>query len=874
MIGGVRLAFFRETQKFYISYLMLKPAYRKQLYGTFLMGSIFYLMQLNNIKIIYADALPGLLELYLKFGCEKIGEKYFKYGFDCPWTPVRYILGTNPQFEELLISKVKRFLNPDEGMWNFRPKIALCSNMTQYETCLNDLIQTRCFHEILPHYCQDAGIIPKSKLSNLVHAEDILYRHDLKDSLSTPGEDKKIDHSLHFEYFNQNFSGKNIIVARQNSPIVSLAKCYAMLTGKKLFLVEDWKNLPGLTERNSVLLFPEDNECTYDWYEQMRTRLKDMKWGIISGASLEVVSWMVIKNILYYIEPVTGIDVFLSPLEKRRETLNHTNNQQYIIFDKNNYDEKSIKEKLLSENIRILSVFTHGRGDVIYDSKLYFCGKNPAAELKESSSGIIPTPIIPCCDVQNNNDCYKQGEQVFACDVSAKLLFANTCFAFANIFPRKYTVGWSFLQSFASHVITTEKAKDGISVENIFFLCLLKHGFDIGESVIFLNRCITHCYIEKESYFIFGDPSLRLFPQASGKQTFSYSQESSRIKFLINPSQPVSLFYVDIDLDIIGDVNKELYFYTTKNIEANYFYYINEKENNLRLFVFKLDGLPQEIELYFQTDNSINYCFKWGQFYLNNWRANRFFKLSYSGEKGLTNSVANDATNLAKLHFIGQHSLFDNEKLIRKSNELFKKTLQSDQMYTEHLLDLIINKSWIITDSYQELFTVKENLELERCYICGEILHIRGARHRVLEEFIRYHYNCVNCGAIGDIPEGFVLPKIIGDHVFVPGNENKQIIELTNPFPLELKGYLGIRVYQSTDYNISYSPEIIEIKIPPSGVRQFEFKFSLGGNVPRHLLFFKSIAVIGGAILYSQKNIYITDQPLTSPSQPTPPGNQ
>jgi predicted GNAT family N-acyltransferase len=849
--GAVRLAFYRDTQKFYISYLMLDSSYRKYAYGGLLMGAILYLMKINNIKVVYADAIPHLLELYLKFGCTQIGEKYYKYGFTCPWIPVKYVFGTNHEFEKELIGKVKPFLALEQGKWEYQPKIALCATMTEYEECVSYLTRNRCIHEIIPHYCSDPTIIPGGKLNKFILPENQLHWHELAQNIegATPMTDEEYD----FDYYNRNFSGKNIIITRTGSKVVNFAQCYSMLTGKTVIYIDDWSSLPPLTERSSVLAFLEEGECTYDLYQQLRSQIGDIKWGIISGTSLETVSWMVIKNYLYFIQPAEEDDVLLSPLEKRTE--DNVGNG-YLILDKRNYDGPSVKEKMLKGNIRVLSTCMHGRGDIMYDAKHFFCGKSSQVRQSENNQEIIP-------HCQSEKGCYKDGVPTFAQDVDASLIAANTCFAYSNIFPKEYTVGWSFLKSNASHVISTERAKDGIYAESIFFLCTLRQGVEIGEAVAHLNKCIGNSFVEKECYLLFGDPSLRITSQQNVKQEFTCEHEPDRIKFSITPPPDSCMFYIDIDADIIGDINKKLYFYTGDNTRVNYFSFI--AQGKLRVFIFKLDGLPAEMDLYLHTTNSVSDCFKWIRFYLDSWRSNQSFRLSYPGEKGHSKAVSNNLLKLAKLNFQGEHAFFNNTRLIHETGQLMKRVLKADQSFCRHLLDVIVNKSWIITDSYLEFFTVKENLKLERCYICGEITHTRLVKHRVLEEFSRRHYNCVNCGAIGDIPEGFILPKIKGEDVMYLSNKNKLTIEFTNPYPITISGYLGIRIYQSKDYQVSYSPGEVKMEIPPNSTKEYQFTVTLGTNIPRHLLFFKSIAVVGGAILHSQKNFYIK---VKSPIEP------
>ena len=90
LVGAMRVAFDRHTQRFYASYFVTASFKRNRTTGVLLVGGMLRIMEENGIQTLYADSRPEILKEYLNFGCQIIGEPYRKYGFSCEWIPIRY----------------------------------------------------------------------------------------------------------------------------------------------------------------------------------------------------------------------------------------------------------------------------------------------------------------------------------------------------------------------------------------------------------------------------------------------------------------------------------------------------------------------------------------------------------------------------------------------------------------------------------------------------------------------------------------------------------------------------------------------------------------------------------------------------------------
>lgn len=111
VIGTARIVFSKPDFEFYFSYFLLRKDFRQGLAGVYLIGGLLYFMECNSLQQVSAHAHEKVMNLYLKFGFKKLGNPFYKYGFNCLWTKMNYSLGTNQEFEEYSIERIRPFIS-------------------------------------------------------------------------------------------------------------------------------------------------------------------------------------------------------------------------------------------------------------------------------------------------------------------------------------------------------------------------------------------------------------------------------------------------------------------------------------------------------------------------------------------------------------------------------------------------------------------------------------------------------------------------------------------------------------------------------------------------------------------------------------------
>lgn len=304
LLGAIRVAFHRETQRFYISYLVLKSSKRNKTLGALLLGGMLRILEENGIQTIYADSHKEVVNQYFKFGCEVIGLPFYKYGFACEWIPLRYCLSNTTSSGNWMLERARPFLSAIQCRWDFPVHIVLCRNIHEYESCLYRLIAT----------CQIFGTFPLLSTTreplfvewgstHLVTAEAWCEQQPS----SFEPEGKRL-----FEKLNSCVSNRHLLVTKRNSPLLPIAKCYAMLTGKRLQVVDDFSQLLVDEETQSIFALMTNCEQSPEDLGVLNQWAKMFALGIQISKMAQECSINLLRSYVYFTQPQTEPIVFYS----------------------------------------------------------------------------------------------------------------------------------------------------------------------------------------------------------------------------------------------------------------------------------------------------------------------------------------------------------------------------------------------------------------------------------------------------------------------------------------------------------------------------------------------------------------------------------
>ena len=595
VIGAARLAYNRADASFYISYFLIKAEHRTTRNGSLLLSAILYLLEVNNIAVVKADAYDQL-PLFLKLGFVITGAEFTKYGFSCQWTPVELVLADTPTKTRELLTCVKQQLPVEHAIWQYAHTLSCYPDIQSFQANLNHYINTGQYKSVLMHIRSTYEPVIDKKLKQLVKLDDIAV---LPASALTIAQLEQFEST--FTQLNNKLNEQHIIAVAQSAhSIKPIAQYYALMTGKKLFEFDSLSSLTDLSHTSSsivesITLFTTSSQCDHSFYKALKVLQTQCKVGIIAGQTPEVVSWHSLKNIVHHLTPNTGQDLILLPFENRSLAAAEAN-----VICNDEFHAPTVQSFTTKEQLNSLSILSHGRGDMVYQQGHIFCGKSQTLLNAE------PSPVndarAPFCT--RTGYCYKEGVLTYAETLTAKFVFLNTCFAYANIFPAQFTVGWALLKSDAAQVIASERAKDGTSIENIFAYCLYKQGYKTGDIVHYLNHVIRKTAMETESYLLFGDPTVCTYPYKTQHSALTVTHSDENVIIDISSQKPSHLLSFICAKDSFGHLSiNDLFFYHKKKTDIKALHFCHD--DKLYLFVFSLQVLPQQIILYSRSSQAV-----------------------------------------------------------------------------------------------------------------------------------------------------------------------------------------------------------------------------------------------------------------------------
>jgi predicted GNAT family N-acyltransferase len=286
LLGAVRVAFHRETQRFYISYLAIRTDERAKLVGALLLGGALRVLRVNGVRYAFVDSRAELTDLYRRFGCRQCGPTLVKYGFTCEWVPMLFDMDQTSDLHAWLIQRVEPFLSVDECRWEFAPEIQPCRDAVEYRRCLARLIASR----------QIFGTFPVIKRGPWAGPAESAGA-DLTDDEAEPGSDA-------FLRINASLQSRHVIVAERPSPAHAAAACYATLTGKKLLIADGIERFEPDATTQSVLLMGVPGDWTSASLARFFERVGQRTVGIMLWRDLAAASQHVVRSYVLFASPV------------------------------------------------------------------------------------------------------------------------------------------------------------------------------------------------------------------------------------------------------------------------------------------------------------------------------------------------------------------------------------------------------------------------------------------------------------------------------------------------------------------------------------------------------------------------------------------
>ncbi|WP_125910502.1 GNAT family N-acetyltransferase [Burkholderia singularis] len=303
IVGAVRVAFSRDQQEFYISYLVISKSHRKLSYLRLLFGAAIHVLQVNGIRSVRADSADLNLSMYLSAGCEVLGPKFKKYGFNCDWTPLRYVVGTNGDRERKIVEHAALLLGGDERLrWRFAPILRCCEDQPSYDEALVRFIESNGSAEIIPH----VGSSSLTIRSNAVVTHETLFDPVADASTGT----HKADLPALFDRLNETLSRDHVVVVNRCSAALNVARTYSTCTGKYLVCIDHPFDVVSI-DRDQVksVLWLADSPADIPEIVRRLDSINGFPVGFVLATSTASASVALLSTFLDFLHPADALPV-------------------------------------------------------------------------------------------------------------------------------------------------------------------------------------------------------------------------------------------------------------------------------------------------------------------------------------------------------------------------------------------------------------------------------------------------------------------------------------------------------------------------------------------------------------------------------------
>ena len=282
LLGALRLAFHRDKQRFYFSYLVIRAERRARYVGALLLGGALRVLEVNGVERVYADSRLALADLYQRFGCVQYSTPISKYGFHCQWLPMQFETRRSGGFHTWLADRAKKYLTTSECRWRFDVNLVVCRDEKEY-----------------------ADVLMQSMASRQIFAAPPVIAHGTRQTRRDVGALDASPMDGAFCEFNASLPDGNVIIAKRDSPARYAAACYSILTGKRLTLVERVDHFQPNDSMRSILLVGIPGDWDSRAVRHLLTLTRDATIGVVMWPDLAYGSRHILRSYLLFAVPDT-----------------------------------------------------------------------------------------------------------------------------------------------------------------------------------------------------------------------------------------------------------------------------------------------------------------------------------------------------------------------------------------------------------------------------------------------------------------------------------------------------------------------------------------------------------------------------------------
>ncbi len=644
------------------------------------------------------------------------------------------------------------------------------------------------------------------------------------------------------------------------------AYIYAMYTGKKLLVIDNYEQLIELADRTlleSIMLIRPVDKISLKEHIELSNLHSNLQISCVPYINKYDLNYFIAKLIVYKNEKVSSKQIVINRVSEKLDTEEKRNNgsEELHYFPKPYCEFDNLNDILFKgERIFEFNYLSHCRECFLFLNDFLLCG----SECRDIDINRFDKyKHIPCC-YYNNDDCIASRKKKYhVSDINVDFVFLNGCKLGdldRNSIPYEYSIVANLVSNSAISIIVSPTIKVGSIAENVLMHGLTMNGYTEGEKLNLINRFLQYSGIEDSLYFLIGDCCLKGKEKNSNEAAPSIKRAKQDDSYTIELSQLKASSFIEVALDDLEEkdifiedisVNQKL-----SELDAQSIFYFADK-NSKKLFLFSIRPFPfdsislklsYEDKKYKKVEKLKDYIYNIA-FYKNN------FVLS-NALKGQIQDIQNNFKTIYPLYKDYNYKLLSEMKLNDTIDKLHNKTAK---IYSD-----IYNFIWEYTsskkDNYYETISEKRLPEKGKtsnanAYKCcdGEERLYSYILPSFERDFHRTACKCMKCGTIMDFPDNLIFLESITEPRFTLKDSTGEVIRLTNKHSYDIEVSIAPICLQADDIEIIPNKQVLTMK--PNEEHIFSFSLKPGEALRKHYYVFAFYIMADGKFYFYSKGI-------------------
>lgn len=586
-------------------------------------------------------------------------------------------------------------------------------------------------------------------------------------------------------------------------------------------------------------------------------------FGYITARDEWSLLWLILKNTVYSMNENKKY-ITVDRLEHNAETIISSNNVEVVPYKMS--DLRIIHDKLIDNNVDLLTMIGHGRDDVFWLNNGAVCGRCNNKK------------IGPYKDEKNLPSCYYTGrcfknmdtELIFANEIAARNVFLNACYSSKieqGLFVDDFNIVFSFLDGYAASYLGSSFIVDGQSIMNYYYIAQLLSGIKLGQA----SYNVSNFYLDYKlghdlAFFLVGNPSFYLENFVKSYEC-KFDENLDCNEYCIeNQIYLITVIFQNnkIAQDVIG-LKKKIKIIFSNNRDIYFIFRINNKKTYLDIFS-KTIIKPGILKISFDE-----------LAYINPKTAQNFeailgigiyptskFKNILLETKELANKIAKEKKyqlyNLKKISAL--------YKRIDKYNE---KILSLSQNVLQFLVEYTHNKGFTWNDQCLANglnFKSYKSAKREKCSNCGRNLYVLKYSHDLFSNLESEFFCCSACGIVKDSPSNTkdILVYNKGESTVMQGDKVKQVLCIENNTDDYMCGYAGMAIAWGKCDLFTYDKKLHteKIELYPGEKKEYTLIITAMQETMPHNYWLYSNIILNGLVWTIKKDLWVVPRSITS----------